>query len=95
MAPQQITPSEGETFTTLLLFNNVNVEFKWTVVPGADSYVLYIDDQTFTVNGTEQTVPLAIGSHKWRVNAVAGGASGPLSPWSNFALELVTLQVIP
>jgi hypothetical protein len=95
VAPQLVTPAEGQKYTTFLLFNNVEVEFTWTAVPGADSYMLYVNDLTYAVTGTSQKLSLPIGNHKWRVHAVANGKKGPLSSWVNFAVELVTIQVAP
>ncbi len=89
--PEQVTPTEDQKFGTLLLFTSVNVAFEWTAVPGAESYLLYVNDLTYSVAGTSQTVSLPIGNHKWRVRAVAGGVNGPVSPWSNFEVELQPL----
>lgn len=95
VAPQQVSPTEGEKFGTLLVFGNVDVEFSWTAVPNADSYMLYVNDVVYAVVGTSQTVALPIGNHRWRVHAVANGQKGPLSPWVNFEVELRMLQMAP
>ena len=95
VAPQIVSPTEGQVFGTLIALFPVDVEIQWTPVPGADSYVLYVDSATYEVTGSSHTVSLAIGNHKCRINAVRDGLKGPLSSWRNFEVELQPLVVNP
>lgn len=94
VAPQQVMPHAGQEFGSIIVIVPLDIDFQWTAVPGASSYVLQVNGQSYQVNGTTKTVSLAIGDHKWRVNAVSGeGAKGPVSGWVNFKVKFEPIEV--
>jgi len=95
VAPTPVTPTEGQELGNLIALASIDVAFEWTAVPGADSYMLYVDDLTYAVVGTSETIALPMGDHRWRVHAVAEGQKGPVSDWINFAVVQTMLQMAP
>ena len=96
VAPQLVTPADGTGYSSfLILAPGFNVNFEWTAVPGAVSYVLEVDGAQHAVAGTTQTLPIPeFGNHKWRVWAKdSNGASGPAS--GKFSFDLILRLLTP
>ncbi len=77
LAPTLLEPPDGETLTAL------QVAFRWQ--PPADdgstlSYRLQVDGEEYASATSVYTLPLAEGTHSWRVRAV--DAAGNLGSWS-------------
>jgi hypothetical protein len=89
VAPQQVTPADDRVFSTLLLVNTkYKVNFEWTAVPGAASYVLEVGGVQTAVSGTTATQEFGYGTYEWRVWAkTAAGTSGPASGKFSFTVK--------
>lgn len=97
VAPQLVSPADGTEYSAIFIFEpGFNVDFEWTAVPGAASYVLELDGTQNAVAGTTATLPVPnFGDHKWRVWAKdENGASGPASAKDAFTIKFVPLQSI-
>lgn len=87
VAPQLVTPADGMDNDVFYIPPAVglDIDFEWTAVPGAASYVLEINGEQRTITGTTATVVLSYGNYTWRVWAKdANGASGPASATFSF-----------
>lgn len=95
VAPQLVTPADDMVYTTLLAVGTLYpINYEWTAVPGAASYVLEVDGVQSAVAGTAVTKEYTYGDYEWRVWAKdANGASGPASAKSSF--EIRSRIVIP
>ena len=97
VAPQLVSPADGTEYSAIVILEpGFNVDFEWTAVPGAASYVLELDGTQHAVAGTTATLPVPdFGAHKWRVWAKDGnGASGPASAKDGFTIKFVLLTPI-
>ena len=96
VAPQLITPADDTVYSTLLLVDTgYNVNFEWTAVPGAASYVIEVDGVQAAVAGTTTTQELDYGDYEWRVWAKdADGSSGPASGKFSFTIKS-SLIIVP
>ena len=97
VAPQQVSPADGTEYSAIVILDpGYNVNFEWTAVPGAASYVIELDGTQHAVDGTTVTLPVPnFGNHKWRVWAKdANGASGPASSKDSFSINVVLLVPI-
>jgi hypothetical protein len=95
VAPQLVTPENNREYNVLLLLGTkYKVNFEWTAVPGAQSYVLELDGVQNAINGTTAELELGYGTYKWRVWAKdANGASGPAS--GKFTVVIAALMAFP
>jgi len=85
--PQLVTPANHQSYNS---YGGVpvDVNFEWTVVPGAASYVLEINSVQGAVATTTSTKSLTAGIYQWRVwGKDSDGASGPAS--SKFKVTIV------
>ena len=97
VAPQQVSPADGTEYSAIVILDpGYNVNFEWTAVPGAASYVIELDGTQHAVDGTTVTLPVPnFGNHKWRVWAKdANGASGPASSKDSFSINVILLVPI-
>lgn len=97
LAPQLVSPGNGQIFTTIKGNASVTIALNWTAVPGATSYELGFSNGAFTtVSGTSRTVDRKVGKWAWKVRAIdSNGVEGPWSPWFSFEVKLITLQPAP
>jgi len=87
VAPQLVTPADNQSYNS---YGGVPVEvdFEWTAVPGAVSYVFELNGAQQAAATTTLTQPLAASVYQWRVwGKDANGASGP--PSSKFKVTIV------
>jgi hypothetical protein len=91
-APSTVSPPEG---TIVPKEKTVPVGFTWTSVPGAEAYVLEVEEQSGDawlanvrkpVRSTAATVDverlaLTAGALRWRVRALVAGVEGTASAW--------------
>ena len=97
VAPQQVSPADGTEYSAIVILDpGFNVNFEWTAVPGAASYVIELDGTQHAVAGTTITLPVPnFGNHKWRVWAKDDdGASGPASSKDSFSINVMLLVPI-
>ncbi len=96
VAPQLVSPADGTSYSTIIVIEpGYNVDFEWTAVPGAASYVLEVDGVQHAAAGTTLTLPMDLGDHEWRVWAKdADGASGPASGKDSFSINIMLLTPI-
>ena len=97
VAPQQVSPADGTEYSAIVILDpGFNVNFEWTAVPGAASYVIELDGTQHAVAGTTVTLPVPnFGNHKWRVWAKDDdGASGPASSKDSFSINVMLLAPI-
>ena len=97
VGPQQVSPADGTEYSAIVILDpGFNVDFEWTAVPGAASYVIELDGTQHAVAGTTVTLPVPnFGDHKWRVWAKdANGASGPASSKDSFSINVILLVPI-
>ena len=97
VAPQQVSPADGTEYSAIVILDpGFNVNFEWTAVPGAASYVIELDGTQHAVAGTTVTLPVPnFGNHKWRVWAKDDdGASGPASSKDSFSINVMLLVPI-
>ena len=89
VAPALITPEDGKVYSVLLLVGTgYKVNFEWTGVPNAVSYILELDGTQFVVDGTTASRELGFGEYEWRVWAKSSdGSSGPASAKSDFTIK--------
>lgn len=79
VAPQLVTPADNQSYNS---YGGVpvDVDFEWTAVPGAVSYVLELNGTQNAVSGTTSTRSLLPSIYQWRVwGKDSDGASGPVS----------------
>ena len=97
VAPELITPENGKVYSVLLLVGTgYKVNFEWTGVPNAVSYILELDGTQIAVDGTTATRELGFGDYKWRVWAKsADGSSGPASGKVEFTIKSKVLVPLP
>jgi len=84
VAPQLASPVNNATPSSKTMPGKV--DFIWTAVPGATSYVLELDGTEHAVNGTSTSENVALGTHNWRVWAMANGVKGPESMKFSFRM---------
>lgn len=102
-APQPLTPENGTVFKTLLPGGaKYSVDFEWTAVPGATSYLLEISGAgslpkatAISVPGTHATWSVGYGDYQWRVWAKQGnGDPGIASGFYLFSVQS-SLTAVP
>lgn len=95
VAPQLVTPADETVIATFYpVGTGHNVDFEWTAVAGAASYVLELNGVQSSVPGTTVTRQLVFGDYQWRVWAKdENGASGPAS--GKFKLKIKSSLIIP
>lgn len=87
VAPQLVTPEDDKS-DNAYGGEAIGVDFEWTAVPGAASYVLEVNGTQHAVADTTQTLSLNDGTYQWRVwGKDSNGASGP--PSQEFTLIIV------
>lgn len=84
VAPQLVTPIPNQVF---FVAGTENIDFEWTLVPGATHYIFELDGTQHGGTVTKATVNLGIGAHTWRVWGLVNGQDGPKSETSTFTLE--------
>ena len=95
VAPQLVTPADGTIYSVLLVVDTgYKVNFEWTAVPGAASYVIELNGVQTPVAGTQITLEKGYGEYKWRVWAKdADGASGPAIGKFSFTVKSKLIQI--
>lgn len=95
VAPQLVTPADNTTYSTLLLVGmGYKVNFEWTAVAGATSYVLELNGAQTPVAGTTATLELGYNTYNWRVWAKNASGAGPASGKFKFIVKS-SMIVIP
>lgn len=64
-APKLIAPANNRGYPTSSGLLSIN--FQWTAVPGAKTYVLELNDTKYVTDGTGMTRPCSTGNYTWRV----------------------------
>ena len=95
VAPQLVSPADGTEYSAIVILDpGFNVNFEWTAVPGAASYVIELNGVQTPVAGTQITLEKGYGEYKWRVWAKdADGASGPASGKFSFTIKSKLIQI--
>ncbi len=87
VAPQLVTPEDDRSYNAFG-GEEIEVDFEWTAVPGAASYVLEVNGTQQAVADTTHTLSLDADTYQWRVwGKDANGASGP--PSQPFTVTIV------
>lgn len=94
VAPQLVTPADDTVYGTLLLVGTgYPVNFEWTAVPGATSYILELDGAQTAVAGTTTSMELDYGDYEWRVWARDASGAGPAS--GKFSFKIKSNLILP
>jgi len=86
----QVEPANGASFQS---FVGIKVIFAWKAVAGAKHYVYEVNGAEYTTMGTSAAQTLNIGTHSWRVWAVA--PSGLAGSSSSATFSIVTPIIGP
>ena len=97
VAPQLINPEDNKSMSIILLpGNKYTVNFEWTGVPGAQSYVLEVNGNQNPISGTTAALQFGnLGTYTWRVWAKDANGAGPASSKFKFILKKFIAVPLP
>lgn len=91
-APQLVAPVNGAVRN--ISTDAEYIQFEWTAVTGARSYILEVNGNRRTVGGTSATISLGAGVYRWRVSARdAAGVAGPASGFFTYRIISVPMPI--